>query len=85
MSKEVQWNKLIFDTFVSEAMLSELEINILKTRIAGWTTVKQSLEFNMSVANINRIIATLKIKYDNVSAYCPTLPARNTKYKIHKE
>lgn len=76
MSKQVPWNKIIVETFVSEAMLSKEEEMILRTRVSGWTRQKQSMELGMSLATIDRIIKRLKIKYDNVQKYNPLLPPR---------
>ena len=76
MAKQVAWNKIILEEFVSLAMLSKDEEMIMRTRIAGWTRTKQSMEFGMSLATIDRIIARLKIKYDRVQPYSPLLPPR---------
>ena len=78
MSHQVPWTKRIVDEFVEEAMLSETEENILRTRIKGWSIVKQALEFGMSVSAVNNVISTLKEKYDRVQAYDPVLPPRDT-------
>lgn len=76
MSKQVPWNKYIVERFIESAMLSEEEQMIIRTRASGWTITKQSMEFGMSESKINKIIARLKIKYDNVQRYDVTLPPR---------
>ena len=76
MSKEVIWSKIILETFVEEALLTKEEEMIIRTRVAGWTRTKQALELNISVANVDKIIARLKLKYDEVQKYNLILPPR---------
>ena len=76
MAHQVAWTKYIVETFIEEAMLSEEEIMILRTRAMGWTRTKQSVEFGMSLSTIYRIIKMLKIKYDKVEKNNPGLPPR---------
>lgn len=76
MAHQVPWNKVIVETFVEEAMLTKEEEMILRTRVAGWTRNKQASEFGMSVSTVDRIIARLKAKYDNVQRYNVLLPPR---------
>lgn len=82
MAKQVPWNKLILETFIDLAMLTEDEEKIMRTRIAGWTITKQAITFGMSESSINRIIKRLKIKYDDVQQYSPLLPPR--KYSVEE-
>ncbi len=76
MAKQVPWNSVILEEFVSLAILTEDEEKVLRTRIAGWTRTKQSMEFGMSLSSIDRIISTLKHKYDDVQKYSAVLPPR---------
>lgn len=78
MSKQVPWNKLIVEEFAKEAMLSNEEQMILRTRVMGWTRIQQSQELGLSVASVDRIISGLKEKYDTVQKYDPLLPPRRT-------
>lgn len=78
MSHEVSWNKIIVEEFVELAMLNPEEEMILRTRVANWSRVKQSCEFNMSLSKIDRIIRNLKRKYDEVQKYSVILPPRKT-------
>ena len=50
MSREVPWNKLILEEFIKEALLTKEEEMIIRTRIAGWTRTKLSLELEMSLS-----------------------------------
>lgn len=74
--KEVPWNKVIVEEFVTLAMLTKEEEMILRTRVAGWTITKQAMEFGMSPSTVSRIVARLKKKYDAVQKYSVLLPPR---------
>lgn len=76
MSKEIQWNKLILETFIIEACLTKDEEWIMRTRVAGWTVSEQADYMGVSISTVNRYIKNLKIKYDSVSKYNPLLPPR---------
>ena len=76
MAHQVPWNKIIVETFVEEAMLTEEEEWILRTRVAGWSRTKQADKLRMSLSSVDRIIADLKRKYDKVQKYNPLLPPR---------
>lgn len=76
MSKEIPWNKFIVERFVEMAMLNEEEQMVLRTRVIGWTRLQQADKLGMSVATVDRIIKTLKEKYDSVQKYDPMLPPR---------
>lgn len=76
MSHQVLWNKPILDEFSRLAGLSEIEYEIMKTRMQGMTRVEQSLKFKMSLASIDRIISRLKVKYDSVQPHSNILPPR---------
>lgn len=76
MAKQVEWTKHIVAVFEEEAMLSEIEKAILETRVRGIPISQQAIMFNMSESSVNRIIKTLKLKYDCVQHYHPDLPVR---------
>ena len=76
MAKQVPWNKIIVEEFCSLAALTDDEEKVLRTRVAGWTRTKQSMEFGMSMATLDRIIKRLKVKYDKVQKYSVILPPR---------
>lgn len=76
MSKQVIWTKFIVETFIACANLTKEEELIMRTRAAGWSRTKQSMEFNMSLSTIDRIIKRLKKKYDAVQKIEPLLPPR---------
>lgn len=76
MAHQVPWNKIILEEFIKEAMLTKEEEEIMRTRVAGWTRVEQSMKLGMSTQKVDRIIMRLKNKYDQVQRYNPILPPR---------
>ena len=76
MSKQVAWNKIILEEFISLACLTKTEEMIIRTRVSGWTIAKQAYELHMSESSVKRIIARLKKKYDKVQKYSVILPQR---------
>jgi DNA-binding NarL/FixJ family response regulator len=77
--KDIIWNKIILDEFIKLAILTETEERILRTRIAGWSRVKQSMELNLSVSTVDCIIRMINQKYDMVQPYSEILPKRKKK------
>lgn len=71
MTHQVPWTKTLLEDFIAEGLLTEDEENIMRTRIAGWSIVKQSMEFGMSTATISRIIKKVKKKYDYLHKQFP--------------
>lgn len=78
MSKQVLWNKIILETFIEESCLTKEEEMIIRTRVAGWSRTKQSMELGISLSTVDRLISSLKKKYDNVQKYNPLLPPRKS-------
>ena len=74
--KDILWNKIMLNEFIELALLTETEEKILRTRIAGWSRVKQSMEYNLSLQTVDRIIKTINQKYDQVQPYSTVLPKR---------
>lgn len=76
MSHQVLWNKIILEEFIRIGGLTETEEMIMRTRVKGWSRVKQADELGMSIASIDRAIARCKAKYDNAERFSPILPPR---------
>lgn len=76
MSKQVPWNKIILEEFIRIGGLTETEEIIMRTRVKGWSRVKQADELGMSIASVDRAIARCKVKYDNAEKFSPILPPR---------
>lgn len=79
--KQVPWNKIILEEFIRIGSLTDEEEAIMRTRVAGWTITKQSIELGMSVSKVNYLIKRLKAKYDSCQKYSPILPPRKFSVK----
>lgn len=86
--KQLCWSKIILETFLEESGINDriklgddkariLE-GIMRTRVAGWTVVKQANEFHVSVDTINKYVRELKELYDETQKHSMILPIRKT-------
>lgn len=84
MRPKVPWTKSMLEKFVEEALLNEEEEKLIRTRIAGWSIVKQSMEFGMSTSSISRIIRGIRRKYLALQPQFPDLfpPIKLNKYEL---
>lgn len=76
MSKEVKWCKLVLETFIANACLSEEQEQCLRLHVAGWSRQKISDYMGQSISTTDRMIRELKDAYDVVQEYEPILPPR---------
>lgn len=76
MAKEVEWSRIVLDEFISEAMLTQDEELVMRTRMAGWSRQQQADELGVHIRTIDRIISRLKAKYDAAQKYSLVLPPR---------
>ena len=90
--KQVHWSKIILETFLEESGINDriklgddkarILDGIMRTRVAGWTIVKQAEEFNISEDTVNKYIRELKELYDQTQKYSIILPVRKHSKKI---
>lgn len=59
------WTKTKLEEFISEALLTKDEEFVLRTRIAGWSRVKQAENLGISLGTLDRIIRRVKDKYED--------------------
>lgn len=78
MAQQVPWNETIYTEFCKAAMLSEIEREILRTRIMGYSITRQAELLCVSESTVNRIISKLKKKYDAVQKNSDLLPERRS-------
>lgn len=64
MKKELSI-KQIFDDFTSKTILNDLEKEVLIKYVKGDSIIKIASDISQSTSSVSRIIATLKIKYEN--------------------
>lgn len=78
MAKQVIWTKYTLETFITEGCLNEFEAEIMRTRVNGMTVLQQSLHLNVSKSTVEKTIAKLKRRYDEVQKKNPDLPVRRS-------
>jgi hypothetical protein len=74
---KVPWNRVILEEFVSLALLTEEEENILRERVdPKWrqNQVHQSIDFYVSTATVTRRIRKMRKKYQSLVPYSDKLP-----------
>ena len=71
MKHKVPWNRTLLEDFIKEGLLTEDEEFIMRTRLAGWSQVKQAMERNISTATVSNIVRRLKDKYNDLSKQFP--------------
>ena len=74
--KDILWNRIILDEFIRLAMPTELEIQVIKSRMAEQSRVQQSFNMSMSVSTVDAAIKSIRQKYDAVQPYSAILPPR---------
>ena len=77
--KDIIWNKIILNEFIDLALLTELEENILRTQIKGLSRTEQAFKFNISIETVDKVLNTIRKKYDLVQSYSTILPKRKKK------
>lgn len=73
MARQIIWTKQTLETFIEEAYLTDEEVKLLRTRIAGWTITEQADDLGISVGTVNRMIRRMKLKYDMVQRLHPDI------------
>lgn len=71
MKHKVPWNRTLLEDFIQEGLLTEDEEFIMRTRLAGWSQVKQATERSISTATVSNIVRRLKDKYNELSGQFP--------------
>ena len=74
MEKKIRWTKSLYDAFLEEAILTDLEKKVLYARVwekDKWTIVSMALEFHVGRSTINNAISSIRRKYDYLSELFP--------------
>lgn len=67
IKNQIPWTRGLYDSFVNDAILTELEEKVLYVRVwerEKWTIVKMALEFHVCKSTINNAISSIRYKYD---------------------
>lgn len=71
---KIPWNRVILEEFISLAILTPEEEKLIRTRAAGWSQVRQSIELNVSLATITRMVRKLHKEYLSLVPHSEKLP-----------
>lgn len=77
MAHQVNWDKDKLEFFIEQALLTDFEEEIMRTRISGLTITEQASRCCCSKSKIEKTIANLKKRYDLLQKQYPDkLPPR---------
>ena len=86
MTKQVIWTKKVVEEFIKEGNLNERQEYIVRTRAKGHTIAMQAEELHLSIDQVNKDIAELKIIYDATEINSEILPTRaKNKIELNKK
>ena len=66
IKNQIPWNKGLYNAFVDEAILTDLEKKVLYARVwesDKWTIVGMAMSFHVSKSTINKAIFRIRAKY----------------------
>lgn len=76
MRRDVDWTDDIYRAFVTEAMLSDADAELLRQTIKGDTIQHMALQEHMGTATVSRRIRWMRDKYDTIQPQSKILPIR---------
>ena len=82
---QIPWTKVLYNTFVDDAILTDLEKKVLYSRVwekDKWTITSMSLAFSASRSTINNCISSIRSKYDYLSSLYPEKYPKRTINKM---
>lgn len=71
MAHQVIWTQQVLEAFIEQALLSEDEEFIMRSRCRGMSVVQQAMMLNKSESTVHNMIRILKKKYDAVQKENP--------------
>ena len=74
MRRKIIWTKPLYNAFIEDAILIDLEKKVLYARVwekDKWTITSMALEFHVGRSTINNAISSIRRKYDNLSDISP--------------
>lgn len=88
LSKQIPWTKSLYDSFLEDAILTEMEKKIAYCRIwekDKWTIDGLALRFNTSRSTINNCISSYRRKYDYLHYTNPDKYPKRVRTHLEKE
>jgi len=74
VGKTIQWTKGLYNAFVDDAILTDLERKVLYARVwekDKWTITRMAIEFHVGRSTINKCISSIRTKYDYLHELYP--------------
>ena len=68
IKNQIPWTKVLYNEFVEDAILTELEKKVL---YAKHTIVSMAMDFHVSKSTINNCISSIRSKYDYLHKLYP--------------
>ena len=81
MGQIIVWTPRLIEEFKKSSCLTELEEQILDTRVALISRTSSCMLLNISSSTYDRAVKRLKIKYDMAQKENPNLPKRKNSQK----
>lgn len=72
IKNQIPWTRDLYDQFINDAILTELEKKVLHARIwekDKWTIVGMAMEFHVSKSTINNCISSIRCKLFTCNGY----------------
>ena len=74
IKNQIPWNKVLYNSFVDDAILTDLEKKVLYSRVwesDKWTIASMAMKFYVGKSKINKCISSIRSKYDHLSNTFP--------------
>ena len=88
IKNQIPWTKVLYNEFVDDAILTELEKKVLYARV--WekdkhTILGMSIDFHVSKSTINNCISSIRSKYDYLYYSYPDKYPKRIKSKAERK
>lgn len=88
IKNQIPWNKVLYNNFVEDAILTDLEKKVLHSRVwekDKWTITSMAMEFSVGKSTINKCISSIRSKYDYLHYLYPDKYPRRITSKNEKK
>lgn len=85
IKNQIPWTKGLYNSFVSDSILTELERKVLYARVfesEKWTITKMTIDFHVCRTTINNAIASIRKKYDYLHCSNPDKYPKRTVHRL---
>ena len=81
MGQIIVWTPKLIEEFKKSSCLTDLEEQVLDTRVALISRISASMILHISTSTYDRVVKRLKVKYDVAQKENPNLPPRKKSQK----